>query len=119
MNIDVEYHTHDRTSAPPIIIPDNIRPKPTRIPRKNTYSLVDNTQIQPNAYNSPGSLLQSPAIRPQSHRDEQSKQAQMANYSNVMIVTKPSLLAQKKSAGVFETEKFVIPTVDKIVNINI
>ena len=36
-----------------------------------------------------------------------------------MIVTKPSLLAQKKSAGVFETEKFVVPTVDKIVNINI
>ena len=119
MNINVEYHTQHRMSAPPIIVPDNIKPKPTRIPRKNTFSLMEKSPKQANAYNSPGSLLQSPPIRPQSYRDEQSKQTQMANYSNVMIVTKHNPLAQKKSAGVFETEKIVIPATDKIVNINI
>ena len=106
-------------SAPPIIVPENIKPKPTHISRKNTFSLVENSSKQSNAYNSPGSLLQSPPIRPQSHRDEKSKQTHMANYSNVMIVAKHNPLAQKKSSGVFETEKFVVPTADKIVNINI
>ena len=82
MNIDVEYLTSNRLSVPPLIVPDSIKPCPTRVPRKNknTISLIENYTTQPAESNSPTNSnrkfsISSPPNRPLSHRNNPDSKA--------------------------------------------